>query len=269
MADKKQTPIDKALNEGDFEVVSFRKGENENGGKGSWFNFVLLDGMSREILERVTSDPAWDADAMKIAIHLNGERVVYESFNKIMSYFANRLAQQKLQAANFDDFEKAVQVAAKGLLARSADSMQEKFYDLQTQLSQLTDLTAGMVEREYAIPFKYQTTEKMIRAGMNALARFFDTDPEVNFDGKREEGAENAEAHSKNAVEAIYRAMLTAHDVPDYKVKLPRSYQRGDEFTTHEIATRRKMLDEVEESLRQQGIVFEPMQTRFEKMGEV
>ncbi len=266
MVDIKQAPIDEAHAAGEFEIVSFMKGEE---GKGSWLNHMLLEGTAREILERVTSDPLWDSEKMKIGIYLNSERIIHKDFEAVISYFAQRMFKQKLQAVDFDNFEQAVQVAAKGLLARSADSMQEKFYDLQTQLSQLTDLTAGMVEREYAIPFKYQTTEKMIRAGMNALARFFDTDPEVNFDGKREEGAENAEAHSKNAVEAIYRAMLTAHDVPDYKVKLPRPYQTGDEYTTFEIATRQKMLDEVKESLREQGIVFEPMQTRFEKMGEV
>lgn len=265
MAEEKQAPIDEAHKAGEFEIVSFMKGED----KGSWLNHMLLEGTPREILERVSGDPEWDSEKMKIAIFLNSERIIHKDFETVISYFADRMFKQKLQAVDFDNFEKAVQVAAKGLLARSADSMQEKFYDLQTQLSQLTDLTAGMVGREYAIPFKYQTTEKMIRAGMNALARFFDTDPEVNFDGKREEGAENAEAHSKNAVEAIYRAMLTAHDVPDYKVKLPRSYQTGDSYTCFEIATRRKMLDEVEESLRQQGIVFEPMQTRFDQMGEV
>jgi hypothetical protein len=269
MAEKNQSPIDKAFEAGEFELVSFMKGENDNGGKGSWFNFVLLDAVPRETLSRIVDDPLWDSERMKVSIYLNSERVVYADFNKIMSYFANRLAQQKLSAAHFDDFEKAVQVAAKALITRTADGVQEKFYELQTQLSQLTDLTAGMVEREYAVPFKYQTTEKMIKAGMTALGRFFDTEPEVNFDGKREEGEENAEAHGKNAVEAIYKAMVTARDEPEYKVKLPRSYQTGDEYTTHEIATRRKMLDEVEESLRQQGIVFEPMQTRFEKMGDV
>lgn len=264
MADQKQAPIDEAHDAGEFEIVSFMKGEE---GKGSWLNHMLLEGTAREILERVTSDPLWDSEKMKIGIYLNSERIIHKDFEAVISYFAQRMFKQKLQAVDFDNFEQAVQVAAKGLLARSADSMQEKFYDLQTQLSQLTDLTAGMVEREYAIPFKYQTTEKMIRAGMNALARHFPAEPEYDFHGNEVEGTA-PDFHAK-AIEEIYRAMLTAHDVPDYKVKLPRSYQTGDSYTCFEIATRRKMLDEVEESLREQGIVFEPMQTRFEQMGEV
>jgi hypothetical protein len=264
MAAQKQSPIDEAHKNGEFEIVDFIKGEH---GKGSWLNHALLEGTAREVLERVTSDPLWDSERMKIAIYLNSERIIHKDFETLISYFADRMVKQKLRAVNFENFEKAVQVAAKGLLARSADSMQEKFYDLQNQLSQLTDLTAGMVEREYAIPFKYQTTEKMIRAGLNALHRHFSAEPEYDFHGNEVEGTA-PDFHAK-AIEEIYRAMLTAHDVPDYKVKLPRSYQTGDSYTVHEIATRRKMLDEVEESLRQQGIVFEPMQTHFEQMGEV
>lgn len=107
----------------------------------------------------------------------------------------------------------------------------------------------------------------MIKAGMNALARHFPAEPEYDFKGNEVEGTA-PDFHAK-AIEEIYRAMVTARDEPDYKVKLPRSYQTGDSYTTHEIATRRKMLDEVEESLRQQGIVFEPMQTRFDQMGDV
>lgn len=264
MDEQKQAPIDEAHAAGEFEIVSFMKGEE---GKGSWLNHMLLEGTAREILERVIRVPEWDSEKMKIAIFLNSERIIHKDFETVISYFADRLVKQKLRAVHFEDFEQAVQVAAKGLLARSADSMQDKFYELQNQLSQLTDLTAGMVEREYAIPFKYQTTEKMIRAGMNALARHFPAEPEYDFHGNEVEGTA-PDFHAK-AIEEIYRAMLAANDVPEYKVKLPRSYQTGDSYTTHEIATRRKMLDEVEESLRQQGIVFEPMQTRFDQMGEV
>lgn len=257
MAEKNQSPIDKAFEAGEFELVSFMKGENDNGGKGSWFNFVLLDAVPRETLSRIVEDPLWDSERMKVSIYLNSERVVYADFNKIMSYFANRLAQQRLSAAHFDDFEKAVQVAAKALVNRTADGVQEKFYELQNQLTQLTDLTASMVEREYAAPFKFQTTEKMIKAGMMALGRFFDTEPDVNFDGKREEGAECAEDHSKNAVDAIYRAMVTARDTPSYSAKLPPAFKTGDEYTAHEIATRQKLLEEIKESLTKQGIAFE------------
>lgn len=257
MAEKKQSPIDAAFEAGEFELVSFIKGEHDNGGKGSWFNFVLLDAVPRETLTRIVDDPLWDSERMKVSIYLNSERVVYADFNKIMSYFANRLAQQKLSDVHFDDFEKAVQVAAKALVNRTADGVQEKFYELQNQLTQLTDLTAGMVEREYAAPFKFQTTEKMIKAGMTALGRFFDTEPDVNFDGKREEGEENAEAHGKNAVDEIYRAMVTARDTPSYSAKLPPAFKTGDEYTAHEIATRQKMLEEIKESLTKQGIAFE------------
>lgn len=262
MADQKQAPIDEAQIAGEFEIVDFLKGEH---GKGSWLNHALLEGTAREVLERVTSDPLWDSERMKIAIYLNSERIIHKDFEQLISYFSDRVVKQKLRAVDFDNFEHAVQTAAKGLLARSADSMQEKFYDLQTQLTQLTELTSSMVEREYSVPFKYQITEKMASAGLTALGRHFEPKAEYDFVGNEVEGTA-PDFHGK-AVEEVYKAMVMAREEPDYKVKLPRPYQTGDEYTVFEIATRRKMLDEVEESLRQQGIVFEPMQTRFEQMG--
>lgn len=252
MATNKMSPVDESLKNGEFEIVSFQKGEH---GKGSWLNHTLLEASAREALDNVTSDPLWDSENMKIAIHLNNHRVIHKDFETLISYFADRMYKQKLQAVGFDDFEKAVQVAAKGLLTRSAENMQEKFYELQTQLQNLTDQAGAIVEREWAAPYQYQITKKMEQAAHNALLRFFPADPEYDFNGNEVEGT--APAFNPEAIKAIYNAMIAARGDPEYRVKLPLTHSDGTEYTCFEIATRRKMMDEVRESLSAQGIAFE------------
>jgi hypothetical protein len=265
MGDKNVAPMDDPANAGEFEILDFIEMER---GKGSWLNHCMLEASAKATLQKALDDPLWDSERMKVTIFLNSSRIIHKDFEQVISYFVDRMTKQKLQAVGFDDFQKAVQDAAKALIERTADGVQDKFHELQNQLSQLTELTAGMVEREYAAPFKFQTTDKMIKAGLNALHRHFPAEPEYDFQGNEVEGT--APDFHARAIEEIYRAMITARDEPEYKVKLPRSYQPGgSDYTVQEISIRRKMLDEVEESLRQQGIAFEPMPTNFEKMGDV
>jgi hypothetical protein len=252
MADKKLSPMDEQLAKGAFEIVDFIKGEH---GKSCWLNHTLLEGTPRDVLARVVDDPLWDSTRMKITLFLNSERIIHEDFEKLISYFADRMCKQKLRAANFEDFEKAVQIAAKGLLSRSADSVQEKFYELQTQLQNLTDQASAIVEREWERPFQYQITEKMEHAARNAMNRYFPTEPEFDFKGDEVEGT--APDFYGEAVKAIFHAMIAARGEPEYKVKLPLTHSEGTEYTCFEIATRRKMMDEVRESLSAQGIAFE------------
>lgn len=235
-----------------YEILDFVDMEQ---GKGCWFNHVILSGIPREVLSRLTDAPDWDSKKMRVTIHINEERVLRLPFETIINYFSNRLAEQRMSAAYFPQFEKAVQVAAKAMLDRTSSGMNDKFYELQQQLQHLTEMTASVVEREWAAPYKFQMTDQMLRAGKNALARFFDTDPDVNFEGKSAESAESAAAHSKEAVEAIYRAIVAANENPHYEVKLP--LLSAEPQTEQEAKIRAQVHKEFREQLEAQGIVID------------
>nr|DAF93556.1 MAG TPA: hypothetical protein [Myoviridae sp. ctshb19] len=254
--DRSKSPVENAYEAGEFETLSFRNDlERGNNGTPTWLSHVILEGLPGDLIRRIADAPGWDADKMSIAILLNGERVLFADFEKICSYFANRMYKDKLARSHFDNFEKAVKTTAAGMLDRQRDSIQEKLGELDNQLHYLKEQTQSALEREWNAPFMGQVTDKMQQAGLNALGRFFDTEPDVNFDGKSSESESNAADHAKQAVEAIWRAMFCAReDQPIYKIQLPKA--RTDGLSTRS-QIREELMEEIKESLMKQGLVFE------------
>jgi len=255
--DSSKSPIDIAHENGKFEILSFDKHLDRNAeGFPTWLSHMLLEGMSKDDLREVVDTPGWDADAMQISITLNGRRIVFADFEKVCSYFANRMYEDKLARANFANFEKAVEIRAKGIIKTHADELQDKLHDLHQQLENLTGVTGDIVQREWDAPFLYQITDDMERAALNALGRFFDTEPDVNFEGNSDQSEADAKHHAKQAISEIYKAMVHAREKREPRtIKLPAAHNPDihHRFNT----TRRIFLDQIKDCLAEQGLLFE------------
>jgi len=255
MNDTSKSPIDQAHEKGEFEILSFRK-DLERGGSGpTWLSHLILEGLPRDLIEKIADAPGWDSDRMAIALQINGVYVMHADFEKICSYFADRMLKEKLERASFDDFEKAVEIRAKGIIKAGTDTLQEKLHDLHQQLENLTGVAGDIVQREWDAPFAHQITDDMQRAALNALGRYFSIEPDVDFEGKSEDSEEAAQAHAKEAIKAVYCAMVNARDKKSPRtIKLPNV--RGESLSIYHTV-RMELMEEIKESLAQQGLLFE------------
>uniref|UniRef100_A0AB39CEQ3 Uncharacterized protein n=1 Tax=Pseudomonas phage HRDY3 TaxID=3236930 RepID=A0AB39CEQ3_9VIRU len=237
-----------------FEVVNFREAEKSGDEGRVWFNHILLESMTPATVQRLASLEGFNGSQLHVCCYINEHQVVHTDLAKLVSYFAHNLFEQKLRRAHFDDFEKAVKTTAQGLVDRRNEEVTDMLHQLGDQLRNLTDQTTGVVQREWDRPYRHQVTPEMVKAGVNALSRFFDLEPDVDFAGNVTE--EKPEAFGKNAVEAIWRAMDVARsDQPVYKIKLPAAH--NPDIAKNLNVSRRIFMDEIKESLRQQGLVFE------------
>lgn len=251
--DPSKSPIDNAYDNGEFEILSFR-GQLDRGPNGypTWLSHLMLEGMSLELINKLAAAPEWNGNRLAIGLQLNGVRVLFADFEKICSYFVKRSVEEKLQRANFDDFQKAVELTARGMLGRQQDSIQEKLGDLDNLLNQVKEQANAIVEREYAVPYLGQVNEKMMAAGLNALSRFFSAEDDLDFDGKATDP--EPEKFRQEAVEAIWLAMYCARESrPVYEIQLPKAQTDG---LSTRSQIREELMEEIKESLTAQGLIF-------------
>ena len=150
------------------------------------------------------------------------------------------MPKQREKEVGMDDFEAAVKRQAKALFENVTKSIEDKAFDLQQQLSHLTDCAADIVQREWDAPFAHTITDEMMEAGIKFSA-----------------DADNANKPRSTYVGGLYRAMTTAREAHFKRpvLQLPEAKIHGDNPDWTRM--RAEMLNEVKLVLDAQGIQYE------------
>lgn len=232
---------DVALGIPKFEEIKFSDLDKKNAEGGRHFLEVLLLGyVDADTLKGIADKPDWDVEKLRIAITLNETPIIAATLEELCSEFSGRMLKQREKEVGMDDFEAAVKRQAKALFENVTKSIEDKAFDLQQQLSHLTDCAADIVQREWDAPFAYTITDEMMEAGIKFSA-----------------DADNANKPRSTYVGGLYRAMTTAREAHFKRpvLKLPEAKIHGDSSTWTQMRT--EMLNEVKLVLDAQGIQYE------------